>query len=516
MFRDSEKSRYEKIAEGDLMMDVIRINELDHVVVAPNGLRKGQTVVVNGREIVVRVDIPPCHKMAIDNIPAGTRVVKYGCPFGVAKEEIKQGQWVHTHNVRTELEGILSYQYEPNLDSSGVSQTEQQFFQGYSRKDGQAGTRNYIFIIPTVQCANTSAQKIASLANEMFPVSDNFDGFIVLPHAYGCCQTGDDLLNLQKILAGLAHNPNAAGTLFLSLGCEVNAPSVFKPVLGEVDNNTVKIMSMQEVGDEITEGLQRCKELYEYVKLSHRIPIPFSKLVVGVNCGGSDGLSGITANPLVGQMSGMIIERGGSVIMTEVPEMFGAEQFLMNRAENKDVYTAIVEMINNYKAYFESHGESAIGNLTQGNQAGGLTTLEEKSLGCIQKGGTAIVTDVLSSGERFRKPGLVLLSSAGNDFIGITSQIAAGCNLIVFTTGRGTPGGFAAPTFRISSNTALYEQKKHWIDFNAGVLLEGSDKQETAVALYEKVMKTVNGEYRTCNEVNKYFEIGIFKQGITI
>jgi altronate hydrolase len=278
----------------------------------------------------------------------------------------------------------------------------------------------------------------------------------------------------------------------------------------------VKILIMQEVGDEIEEGLKRCREIYEYVNPFRRTSVPFSKLVVGVNCGGSDGLSGITANPLVGEMSSMIIRRGGSVIMTEVPEMFGAAQFLMNRARDELVYNAIVGMIHDYKAYFESHGEPATGSLTQGNQAGGLTTLEEESLGCIQKGGTAVVTDVLLSGEQCRKPGLVLLSSTGYDFIGVTSQIAAGCNLIVFTTGRGTPGGFAAPTFRISSNTELYERKKHWIDFNAGVLLDGSGIGETAVALYEKIMQTVNGEYHARNEANKYFEIGIFKQGITI
>ena len=384
------------------------------------------------------------------------------------------------------------------------------------RKDGQAGIRNYIFIIPTVQCANTSAQKIAAEANALYPVSANFDGFVVLPHAYGCCQTGDDLLNLQKTLAGLAHNPNAAGTLFLSLGCEVNAPSVFRPVLGEVDEAAVKIMIMQEVGDEIAAGLALCGQIHEYVRGFQRTELPFSKLVIGVNCGGSDGLSGITANPLVGELSSRVIRQGGSVIMTEVPEMFGAEQFLMNRAKDENVFNAVVGMINDYKAYFESFGESALGNLTQGNQAGGLTTLEEKSLGCIQKGGTAVVTDVLRAGERFREPGLVLLSSAGNDFIGITSQIAAGCNLIVFTTGRGTPGGFAAPTFRISSNSALYAQKKHWIDFNAGVLLEGEPLRTTADALYEQIMQTVNGEVQTRNEINKYFEIGIFKQGVTI
>jgi altronate hydrolase len=497
-------------------MDVIRINEKDHVAVAPLGLGKGQSIKVDGVEILVLEDIPPCHKMAVTRISAGTRMLKYGCPFGVATQDIQQGQWVHTHNVRTELKGILSYRYEPGLEGAKIGEEEEQSFQGYWRKDNQAGIRNYIFVIPTVQCANAAAQKIAAQANALFPVSDGFDGFIALPHPYGCCQTGDDLLNTQKILAGLARNPNAGGTLFLSLGCEVNDPSVFTPILGEIDSEGVKVLIMQEVGDEIEEGLKRCREIYEYVTTFRRTSVPFSKLVVGVNCGGSDGLSGITANPLVGEVSNRIIRRGGSVIMTEVPEMFGAEQFLMNRARNEGVFRAIVGMINDYKAYFESHGESAIGNLTQGNQAGGLTTLEEKSLGCIQKGGTAVVTDVLLSGERFHKPGLVLLSSAGNDFIGVTSQIAAGCNLILFTTGRGTPGGFAAPTFRVSSNTKLYEQKKHWIDFNAGVLLDGKGLQETAVFLYDKIVQTVNGAYHTRNEVNQYFEIGIFKQGITI
>ena len=497
-------------------MDVIRINERDPVAVAPVGLHKGQEVTVNGTKLLVLDDIPPCHKLAVQPIAKGSQVFKYGCPFGVATQDIQAGQWVHTHNVRTELEGVLTYHYEPQLAGAKAGEEKQATFQGYLRKDGQAGIRNYIFIIPTVQCANTSAQKIAAEANALYPVSANFDGFVVLPHAYGCCQTGDDLLNLQKTLAGLAHNPNAAGTLFLSLGCEVNAPSVFRPVLGEVDEAAVKIMIMQEVGDEIAAGLALCGQIHEYVRGFQRTELPFSKLVIGVNCGGSDGLSGITANPLVGELSSRVIRQGGSVIMTEVPEMFGAEQFLMNRAKDETVFNAVVGMINDYKAYFESFGESALGNLTQGNQAGGLTTLEEKSLGCIQKGGTAVVTDVLRAGERFREPGLVLLSSAGNDFIGITSQIAAGCNLIVFTTGRGTPGGFAAPTFRISSNSALYAQKKHWIDFNAGVLLEGEPLQKTADALYEKIMQTVNGEVQTRNEINKYFEIGIFKQGVTI
>jgi len=497
-------------------MDVIQINERDLVAVAPTGLRKGQSVKAAGREILVLDDIPACHKIAVKEIAAGTGVVKYGCRFGVATEDIRQGQWVHTHNVRSELGGTASYRYEPELEGARTGEKEEAYFRGYWRQDGQAGIRNSVFVIPTVQCANASAQKLAARANALFPASEDFDGFVVLPHAYGCCQAGDDLSNLQKILAGLAHNPNAAGTLFVSLGCEVNAPSVFEPILGNVDPERVKILIMQEVGDEIEEGIRRCGQIHQTVSGFRRTPVPFSKLVVGVNCGGSDGLSGITANPLVGELSGMIIRRGGSVIMTEVPEMFGAEQFLMNRARDEKVYSAIVRMIDDYKAYFESHGESAAGNLTQGNQAGGLTTLEEKSLGCIQKGGTAVVTDVLSSGERFRKPGLVLLSSAGNDFIGVTSQIVAGCNLIVFTTGRGTPGGFAAPTFRISSNTAIHEHKPHWIDFNAGVLLEGRGLRETAAGLYDKVMETVNGQYRARNEVNGYFEIGIFKQGITI
>lgn len=474
-------------------------------------------ITVSAGAITVLEDIPACHKIAVTPIKKGTQVLKYGCPFGVATEDIAIGRWVHTHNVKSTLEGTMTYSYRPQAtQTTPGNKASGKQFQGYLRKDGQAGIRNYVFVIPSVSCANGPARAITDQANKLFPVSDNFDGFIVLPHAYGCSQSGEDLLNLQKILTGVARSPNAGGVLFVSLGCEVNAVPTFRPLLADADPQAIKYLIMQEETDEIQAGLDLCRELHGYAAGFSRQPLPLSKLVLGLNCGGSDGLSGITANPLVGDMSDLAIPDGASVVMTEVPEMFGAEQFLMNRAQDRAVYDSIVDLINNYKLYFESHGETAHGNLTQGNQAGGLTTLEEKSLGCIQKGGVSPVTDVLLSGEHLRRPGLVLLSGPGNDFIGITSQIAAGCNLIVFTTGRGTPGGFAAPTFRISSNTALYEQKKHWIDFNAGGLLSGEDRQKLAAVLYERILDTANGTYRTRNEVNKYYEIGISKQGITL
>lgn len=498
-------------------MDCIQIIPTDQVVVSTRALRKGEVITVSTGDITVSEDIPPCHKVVVKPIKKGDQVLKYGCPFGVATEDIAVGRWVHTHNVKSMLEEAVSYSYEPQSSPAGHDSGDNtKSFEGYLRKDGQAGIRNFIFVIPSVSCANGPAKAITDQANQLFTASANFDGFIVLPHTYGCSQSGDDLLNLQKILTGLALNPNAGGVLFVSLGCEVNAVPTFKPLLADADPRGIKYLIMQNETDEIAAGVTLCKDLHDYVTEFQRQPLPLSKLVLGLNCGGSDGLSGVTANPLVGDMSDLAIADGASVVMTEVPEMFGAEQFLMNRAQDREVYDSIVKLINDYKRYFESHGETAHGNLTQGNQAGGLTTLEEKSLGCIQKGGSSAVTDVLFSGEHLRRAGLALVNGPGNDFIGITSQIVAGCNLIVFTTGRGTPGGFAAPTFRISSNTALYEQKKHWIDFNAGGLLEGEDRKKMAAALYEAIMETANGVYRTRNEVNKYYEIGILKQGITL
>lgn len=493
----------------------IHINSNDSVVVALRKINSGEIINVLDKSITVKGNIPPGHKIAIKEIAKGEKIFKYGYPVGVASKPIDAGSWVHSHNVETSLHWKREYVYQPQFEEPKKTGKEMQF-NGYQREDGQAGIRNHVFIIPTVFCANGVITKLAEMANLVYPKDENFDGFLPLCHPYGCSQTGKDLEYTQTILANLAQNPNAGSVLIVSLGCEINSLDVFKPYLGKINEKRIKFLTLQEVEDEFEVGMKLLKELYDYARAFKREPLPISKLCIGVNCGGSDGLSGITANPLVGEVSNKVTSQGGSIIMTEVPEMFGAEQILMNRAANKEVYEKIINLIVNYKGYFAKYGEEASENPTQGNRAGGITTLEEKSLGCILKGGKATVTDVLEYGERLKTAGLNLLSGPGNDLVGITAQFAAGCNLLIFTTGRGTPGGFAGPTLRISTNNELYNRKKHWNDFNAGRLLDGEDMTELADELMEMILKVASGQLKTKTEINNYYEIGILRDGVTL
>jgi len=462
----------------------------------------------------VQENIPMAHKIAVKPIETGEAVIRYGHSIGIATEKILPGSWVHTHNLKPSEEPD-SYEYTPKFGDFSAKQTEELFFNGYNRDDGQAGIRNHIFIIPTVFCANGPAAKIAQMATAKHGTTENFDGFLPLTHGFGCGQEGEDVRYLQLILSKLADNPNAAGALILSLGCEVNSLDVFKPFLGEFDPNRIKILKLQDVEDELEEGLKLSGELYRYAAGFKREPVPVSKLVLGLNCGGSDGLSGITANPVLGEACDVIVSQGGSVMMTEVAEMFGAEKMLMDRAKDEKVFKKIVDMIEHYKNYFEKHGVDYAGDLTQGNYAGGLTTLSEKSLGCTQKAGNAPVSDVIQYGERLKVPGLNLFNGPAHDSIGITAEIAAGANMVVFTTGRGTPGGFAAPTVRMATNSELFNKKKHWNDFNAGSLLEGKSKETLTRELLDLLIQVASGEVRTKNEINGYFEIGILRNGVT-
>ncbi|KJS84469.1 MAG: altronate hydrolase [Peptococcaceae bacterium BICA1-8] len=493
----------------------ILINEEDSVVVATQELKKGEIINLLDKSIILTENIALGHKIAIKELKKGEEIIKYGYSFGLATQEIKLGNWVHSHNVMS-IHGSNSYHYNPTFSSNLAKIEEKFFFNGYSRENDTAGIRNHVYIIPTVFCANGPSTKIAEIANSMFPKTENFDGFLPLCHPYGCSQTGKDLEYTQNILAGLANNPNAGSVLIVSLGCEVNSLDVFTPYLGEINPERIKFLTLQDCEDEFALGLELCGKLYTFTSKFHREHLPLSKLAIGVNCGGSDGLSGITANPLVGEVSNKVADQGGTILMTEVPEMFGAEQILMNRAEDELIFQKIVNLITDYKAYFTKYGEEANENPTQGNRAGGITTLEEKSLGCILKGGKAVVTDVLTYGERLEKTGFVLLSGPGNDLVGVTAQIAAGCNLMIFTTGRGTPAGFACPTLRISTNNELFNKKKHWNDFNAGVLLEGAQVNDLAQDLLNLIIKVANGEVRTKTEINNYFEIGILRDGVTL
>jgi len=451
----------------------------------------------------VRVDLSTGHKHALCDIAAGQNVIKYGFPIGRAKKSIDAGELVHTHNLETGLSGVLSYTYQP-VEAPLPGDLQDRTFWGYLRPDGQVGIRNDIWIVNTVGCVNETARRLARET-----------GALCFPHPFGCSQLGDDQAFTQAILKGMVNHPNAGGVLVLGLGCENNNLEVFRQVLGDTDPQRVKFLNTQDVEDEIAEGIRLIGELRRYADSFERTEQPLSKLKVGLKCGGSDGYSGITANPLVGRFSDLLVARGGATVLTEVPEMFGAEQLLMDRCRSREVFEKTVALINDFKAYFLRHGQVVYENPSPGNKAGGITTLEEKSLGCVQKGGTSAVMDVLRAGQPVTGSGLYLLDGPGNDLVAITNLMASGVQMILFTTGRGTPVGAPVPTMKIATNTPLARKKPGWIDFDAGVLLEDPDMDTHAYRLLDAVIAVADGK-QTCNEKNGYREISIFKDGVTL
>ena len=448
----------------------------------------------------VDINLTNGHKYALCDIKAGETVVKYGNPIGHATVDIKKGEHVHTHNMKTNLSGILEYSYTP-FSVLGEKSTEERTFMGYVRDNGEVGIRNDIFIVNTVGCVNKVAEELARRT-----------GAVAFTHPFGCSQLGDDQKITQLVLRGIVNHPNAAGVLVLGLGCENNNIPLFRQVLGEYDEKRVKFLNCQDVEDEISEGVKIIEELKKYAEKFTRTPVSVSKLRIGLKCGGSDGYSGITANPLVGRVSDKLISMGGSCILTEVPEMFGAEHLLMARAESKQVFDRIVALINNFKEYYERHNQVIYENPSPGNKAGGITTLEEKSLGCVTKAGSSPVVDVLDYGDTVKMSGLSLLNGPGNDIVAITNLFAAGAHLILFTTGRGTPVGTGVPTVKISTNSPLASRKASWIDFDAGPVLEGQTLTEE---LFDYIIRVANGE-QTKNEAHGYKEISIFKDGVTL
>ena len=448
----------------------------------------------------VDISLENGHKYALCDIKKGENVIKYGNAIGHATEDIKKGEHVHTHNVKTNLSGNLEYEYDHKVFDIPYT-NDGRTFMGYVRENGDVGIRNDVWIVNTVGCVNKVAEKIAAAT-----------GACYFPHPFGCSQLGDDQVITQKILAGMVKHPNAAGVLVLGLGCENNNIELFRSVLGDVDGRRVKFLVAQEHDDEVAEGIKLVKELKAYAATFERKPVSVSKLVVGLKCGGSDGYSGITANPLVGRFSDKLIASGGSCLLTEVPEMFGAEHLLMQRCESREVFDKTVALINDFKDYYTRHGQVIYENPSPGNKEGGITTLEEKSLGCVQKGGLSPVVDVLDYGDRVRKTGLSLLNGPGNDIVAITNLMAAGAHIILFTTGRGTPVGSAVPTVKIATNRSLAERKRGWIDFDASPTLDGISLEDE---LYEYVIRVAEGEM-TKNEINGYKEISIFKDGVTL
>lgn len=487
----------------------LKIQAADNVAVALRDLAVGELV----ENVIIKEAIATGHKFALQDIAQNTNVLKYGYPIGHATAPITAGSWVHTHNLATNLDKQLAYTYQPQqLENKTLDMVS---FMGYPRANGQVGVRNELWIIPTVGCVNQSARLIAEQINQEYAHLANFDGAVPLIHPYGCSQLGEDHLRTRKILANLAKHPNAGGVLVLGLGCENNTIAEFKQELQADQPENLSFLVAQEVEDEISSGLELARQLVAKMLGQQRTACPISKLTIGLKCGGSDAFSGITANPLVGAVSDQHIARGGATILTEVPEMFGAEQLLMARAKDEVIFAKTVDLINNFKAYYEQHQQPIYENPSPGNKAGGISTLEEKSLGCVQKGGRSAVVDVLDYVERVRTTGLSLLNGPGNDIVACTVLASAGCQIILFTTGRGTPLGTVVPTLKIATNSNIFQKKQNWLDFNAGKLLETASMESLSQELYQDILAVASGKQCKAEKMG-YREISIFKTGVTL
>lgn len=497
-----------------MAQSIIKINPKDTVVVCLRPMHKGERIEVDGKAIEVRQDIPAGHKLLIRDTTQGENIIKYGYPIGHARINLMAGDWVNENNLKTNLSGTLDYAYQPVHEKLDIP-LEKRTFMGYQRANGEAGTRNEIWIVPTVGCVNGIAEKLVErLKAETH--SEGVDAIFAWHHNYGCSQLSGDHENTRKVLRDIVLHPNAGAVLVLSLGCENNQPDKFMQLLGDYDKDRIKLLVTQDVkGDELEEGMKILRGLYAIAKNDRRTELPLSHLRIGLKCGGSDGFSGITANPLVGEFSDYLVAQGGTSVLTEVPEMFGAETILMNRCQTPELFHETVQLINDFKEYFLSHGEPVGENPSPGNKAGGISTLEDKALGCTQKCGRAPVCGVLEYGDRIKAHGLNLLSAPGNDLVASTALAAAGCQVVLFTTGRGTPFGTFVPTMKISTNDGLFQRKPNWIDFNAGQLLDGIKMGDLVKRLTDRIIAIASGE-KTKNEINGYREISIFKNGVTL
>lgn len=498
----------------------VRVHADDDVAVALSALSVGMTCSIGTDaeplHITIKSDIPPGHKVALRDMGAGETVHKYGVPIGKLTTAVRAGEWIHSHNMVTRLTGEAGYErharFQPALDWTVPSPLPT--FDGYRRDDGRTATRNEIWIVNTVGCVNTAAERVARAAAERF--AGQVDGIHAFAHPYGCSQLGDDLSTTRAVLGGLLRHPNAGGALVLGLGCENNQLPTFLRQHAPTDATRLRAFNTQDVVDEVEAGIAAVGELIDRMKSDRREPRPVSELVLGHKCGGSDGFSGLSANPLLGRLAERVTAMGGTVLLTEVPEMFGAEQVLLDRAVSDDVFDAATSMIDDFKAYFVRHNQPVYENPSPGNKDGGLTTLEEKSMGAIQKGGRAPVTGVLRYGQRAHSGGLQLLEAPGNDGVSSTAMVASGATVLLFTTGRGTPLGFPVPTLKVSSNSALAQRKPHWIDFDAGRVLTGeASMTQLTDDLLSLVLATASGAPAR-NEQHGYREIAIWKHGVTL
>ena len=494
------------------MAELLRIIPKDNVAVALSAVEKGAVLTVDGITVTALSDIPAGHKIALCDIKQGENVIKYGFPIGYAKEDVAAGSHIHVHNLHTNLSGELEYTWNPTWPANATA--EPATFMGYPRKDGRVGVRNELWILPTVGCVNDIAKALEKEAQSL--LGAGVETVYAFPHPYGCSQMGDDQENTRTILANLATHPNVGGVLVLGLGCENSGCAIIEEHMGDYDKDRVRFLISQQVEDEFEEAMKLLTELANNMREEKRVPCPASKLVIGLKCGGSDGFSGITANPVIGGFSDLLVAQGGTTILTEVPEMFGAETILMDRCETEELFNKTVKLINDFKRYFEEHHQTIYENPSPGNKAGGISTLEDKALGCTQKSGFAPVKDVLAYGEQVHTPGLNLLSAPGNDLVASTALAASGAQIVLFSTGRGTPVAAPVPTMKIATNTDLATRKSNWIDFNAGQLLtHGKTLPEMYQMLMDYVLAVASGE-KLCSERNGFHDFAIFKTGVTL
>jgi len=495
------------------MQAFIKIHPSDNVVVALRDLNAGEVIETDGQAVTALGSIPRGHKMALSALAVDELVIKYGLPIGHATAPIAAGELVNPGNIATNLSDLDEYQYQPDFVEVSTELPDREI-QVYRRANGEVGIRNELWILPTVGCVNALAKQMQQHLARECDLSA-IDGVHLFSHQYGCSQLGQDHVNTRTILQDLVRHPNAGGVLVVGLGCENNQIAAFKETLGEYDAQRVRFMVCQQQDDEIGYGVGLLKELLAGMQQDSRQPGRLSELRFGLECGGSDGFSGITANPLLGAFSDYVTRYGGTSVLTEVPEMFGAERILMSRCRDEATFHKTVKMVNDFKQYFIDHQQPIYENPSPGNKAGGISTLEEKSLGCTQKAGQSQVMDVVPYGGRLIRPGFNLLSAPGNDAVATSALAAAGCHMVLFSTGRGTPLGGPVPTVKLATNSELASRKPHWIDFNAGALVEGTPMPQLLEQFVALIVEIANGR-QTCNEKNDFRELAIFKSGVTL
>lgn len=496
------------------MQSMIKIHSLDNVAVALRDLAAGETVTPGGQPLVLPQAVARGHKIALQPIEAGQNIIKYGLPIGHALTAIAAGEHIHSQNAKTNLSDLDEYRYQPEAAPLPAQPADREV-QIYRRANGDVGIRNELWIIPTVGCVNGIARQIQSRFLKETDDAPGIDGVHLFGHTLGCSQLGQDHENTRTMLQNMVRHPNAGAVLVIGLGCENNQVDVFRSTLGEIDESRVRFMVCQQQDDEVEAGLEELRALYQVMRDDRRVPGKLSELKFGLECGGSDGLSGITANPLLGRFSDYVIANGGTSVLTEVPEMFGAERILMSRCRDELTFDKTVSMVNDFKRYFIAHNQPIYENPSPGNKAGGITTLEEKSLGCTQKAGQSQVVDVLKYGERLKTPGLNLLSAPGNDAVATSALAGAGCHMVLFSTGRGTPYGGFVPTVKLATNSELAAKKPHWIDFDAGQLIHDKPMDQLLTEFVDLIVAIADGKL-TCNERNDFRELAIFKSGVTL